>query len=264
MISSKTRIYPIQLSSSYNGRYKRDIYRETYKELGLETIEKTKWCGKIWSFYNAYKIHSPKYLFNIIPVTVSRYNARNINNIPQFKVKHNFFQNSLFHSVVIEWNKFDLINCNSESFNVFKNSLLKFIPISGNSVFNCHKSKGVKLLTRLRPGLSYLRQHKFKHGFQNSPNRISNCSSDIKTLAHFLLHCRHYSNGRSIFLNTIRNINIHFFDNNDLKITEALLNGDSSLNDKNTTLIFNATIDFLFVTKKFDANLLQSKYGCFV
>ena len=28
-ISPKIRIYPIQLSSSYNGRYKRDIYRET-------------------------------------------------------------------------------------------------------------------------------------------------------------------------------------------------------------------------------------------
>ena len=34
------------------------------------------------------------------------------------------------------------------------------------------KPGGVKLLPRLRPGLSHLCEHKFKHGFQDSLNPI--------------------------------------------------------------------------------------------
>ena len=158
--------------------------------------------------------------------------------------------------MVIEWNKLDLNICKLERLNVFKNSLLTFIRPSGNSVFNCHNPRGVKLLTRLRLGLSHLREHKFKHSFQDSLNPICSCGDDIETLAHFLLHCPHYSHERSTFLNTIRNINRNIFEKNDLQITETLLYGDSSLDEKSNTLILNATIDFLFVTKRFDLNLV--------
>ena len=54
----------------------------------------------------------------------------------------------------------------------------------------------------------------------------------------------------------MRNINQHIFDKNDVQITEILLYGDSSLDDKSDTFILNATIDFRFVTKRFDVNLL--------
>ena len=87
----------------------------------------------------------------------------------------------------------------------------------------------------------------FKHGFQNSLNPICNCGNNIETTAHFLLHGPHYSNKRSIFLNTIRNINRNIFDKNDLQITEPLLYGDSSLEDKSNAPISNATIDFVLI-----------------
>ena len=81
---------------------------EKLYELGLKTLEKRRWYRKLCRFYKVYKIHSPKYLLNFIPVTMSRYNIKNTNNIPEFKVKYNFFQNSFFTSAVIEWNKLDL------------------------------------------------------------------------------------------------------------------------------------------------------------
>ena len=118
---------------------------------------------------------------------MSRHNTRNTNNIPQFKVKHNFFRNSFFPSAVIEWSKLDLNIRNSESLNIFKKSLLKFICPSGSSIFNCHNPRGVKLLTRLRLGLSHLHKHKFKHDFQDSLNPICSCGNNIETSAHFLL-----------------------------------------------------------------------------
>ena len=67
-----------------------------YNELGLETLKKRRWYRKLCCFYRVYKSNSPNYLFNIIPITVNRYNTRNTNNIPQFNVKHNFFRNSFY------------------------------------------------------------------------------------------------------------------------------------------------------------------------
>ena len=56
---------------------------------------------------------------------------------------------------------------------------------SGNSVFNCYSPRGVKLLTRLRLGLSHLLEHKSKHGFQDSLSTICSCGNNIETSAHF-------------------------------------------------------------------------------
>ena len=92
----------------------------------------------------------------------------------------------------------------SESLNNFKKILLNFMRPSGSTAFNCHNPKEVKLLTRLRLGLSHLREHKFKHSFQDSPNPTCS-SSDIEMSVHFL-HCPNYSNERSTFLNTTGSI----------------------------------------------------------
>ena len=126
---------------------------------------------------------------------------------------------------------------------------MQFICSCESIVFSCHNLRGVKLLTRLRLGLSHLREHKFKHGFQGTLDPICSCDNDIETSAHFLLQCPHY------FLNTIRNINRNIFDKNDLQITETLPYSDGSLDDKSNTLILNAAIDFLLVTKRFEVNL---------
>ena len=45
---------------------------------------------------------------------------------------------------------------NSESLNIFKKTLLKFIRHSGSTVFYFHNPKGVEVLTKLRLGLSHL------------------------------------------------------------------------------------------------------------
>ena len=47
---------------------------------------------------------------------VSCINTRNANNIPHFKVKHSFFKNSFFVSVIIKWNKLDREIQNAPSF----------------------------------------------------------------------------------------------------------------------------------------------------
>ena len=188
-------------------------------------------------FFKIFRNQSPKYLFNIIPTSVRLYSTRNDNNIPQFKIKHNFFQNI----------------CNSENLNIFKKKLLKFIRLSGNSVFRFHNPKGVK--TRLKLGLSHLREHKFKYGFLESLNSVCSCGEYIETSTHFLLHCSNYSNERLTFLNIVRNIDRNILQKNDLKVTETLLYGESSSDVTNNTVIMNATMQLLIASKRFDMPL---------
>ena len=54
----------------------------------------------------------------------------------------------------------------SESSNVFKSRILKFIRPKVNSFLNYLYPKGVKLITGLQLGLSNLQNVKFKHSFQ--------------------------------------------------------------------------------------------------
>ena len=59
--------------------------------------------------------------------------------------------------------------------------ILNFIRPSPNSFFDCHCPKGIKLITRLRFRLSHLREHKFKHSFQDTVNPLCNCGQDIES-----------------------------------------------------------------------------------
>ena len=111
------------------------------------------------------KNQSPKYLFELIPTAGQAYMTRHKNSVPLFNVKHDYFKNSFFPSTVIEWNKIHFNITNSESLALFKKRILAFIKPSANSTFQYHNPKDLKLITRLRLGLSHLRFHKFKHNF---------------------------------------------------------------------------------------------------
>ena len=90
-----------------------------------------------------------------------------------------FFKDSFLPAVISEWNSLNIDIWNSSSINVFKKELLKFIRPEPNSTYNINDTKGLKLLTRLRLGLSHLGDHKFRHNFQDC---VSLCVIVVKIL----------------------------------------------------------------------------------
>ena len=133
-----------------------------YQELGLEPLRLRRWYRKLCLFYKVFKNEHPQYLFHLIPVRHSSHTSRNVLSISFLSVKHSFFKNSFFPSTISEWNKLDPAIRNSESLSIFRKNILHFIRPAPNSIYNCHNPKGVKLITRLRLGLSHLREHKFQ------------------------------------------------------------------------------------------------------
>ena len=70
------------------------------QELGLESLQQRPWFRKLCYFFKITKNQSPKYLFDEIPTSRAAYRTiNNIDNIPQFNVKHSFFKNSFFPSL---------------------------------------------------------------------------------------------------------------------------------------------------------------------
>ena len=111
---------------------------------------------------------------------------------------------------------------NSESIKNFLKRILSFIRPSPNSTFNCHNPKGIELLSRLRLGLSHLREHKFKHSFQDSLNPFCNCTKgEVESSSHYLLHCSNYLKERLALLNTIKNIDVSILQQIDSKFTSV-------------------------------------------
>ena len=200
-----------------------------YQELGLESLQQRRWFRKLCYFFKIAKNESSKSLSDKIPSTRTAYRTRNnIDNSPRFNVKHALFKNSFFPSTVIEWNNLDKSIRSSESFAVFKKTILQFIRPTPNSTFNCHNPIGIKLITRLRLGLNHLQNRKFKHNFLDCLNPICCCGKDIETTVHYLLHCQIFSDERSTFLNNIRSIDENVLSGSDSRISENLLFGISS------------------------------------
>ena len=136
-----------------------------YQELGFESLRHRRWLRKLCTFYKILKSGQPDYLSRLIPKRHSNYCVRNPSLIPPFHIKHNFFRNSFFSSSIIEWNKLDPQLKNSVSLGILKRNILQFVRPFRNNAYDCHNPKGIKLPTRLRLGLSHLREHKFKHSF---------------------------------------------------------------------------------------------------
>ena len=175
-----------------------------YQEPGLESLQERHWYRKLCYFFKIFKGQSPDYLFKILTGIKRAYNTRNVDYIPCFNTRHNFFRNSFFPSTLIEWNNLDINIRNSESYAIFKKSILRFIRPSEKPIFNCHNSSGIKLITRLRLDFSHLHEHKFRHNFQDTLNPICSCGENIKTTTHYLLHCPNYLNERMTLWNNLQ------------------------------------------------------------
>ena len=129
-----------------------------YQELGFKSLQQRRWYRKLCCLFKIIKNQSPSYLFQLVPSPKIRYFARKIENIPQLRTKHDFLKNSSFPWTMKKWNNLDPHIKKSKSISIFKSNILKFIRPKPNNVYHCHNPKGIRLLTRLRQGLSHFHE----------------------------------------------------------------------------------------------------------
>ena len=155
---------------------------------------------------------------------------------------------------------------------VAKGLILKFKDFGGNSyVYRSYRGKtgngglfapppswiGLKLIIRLRLGLSHLRFHKFKHNFEDTLNPICNCGNVEKTV-HYPLYYPNFSNERLTLFNKFQSIDENILHEDDSNISKVLLFGEDSFDDVKSPSVLSASTDYVIATKHFDVPLYQN------
>ena len=177
-------------------------------------------------------------------------------NVPIIRTKR--FKSTFFPSSPFNWNQLDPSIQNSSSVEIFKRSLLKFIRPKPEQVFKIHHPKGLKLLTRLRLGLSHLREHKFRHNFNDTINPFCLCgTNDLETSENFLLHCPTYAYLRLKLFDNLRNNNILLLPLVNSLISQILLFVSDNYDPTVNSIIISSVIEFIIKSKRCDDSLIQ-------
>ena len=228
-----------------------------YAELGLESLFDRRYCRKMCFFYKIVNGYSPQYLLSILPESYSKsYATRTSHVFRSVKSRTDRFQNSFFPFCVSQWNTLDTEIRNLTSISSFKSALSRFYRPTSSSVYNVHNPKGIVYLNRLRVGFSHLREHKFRHNFQDTIDPFCNCSTNsIETTEHYLLHCSNYSAQRARLIDDLK-ASFSLLPFNSAWLTRILLFGNSILSYDDNHAIITLTISFLLSTERFNIPLL--------
>ena len=175
------KIESVQYNAAFaiTGAIKGTSHMKLYNKLGLESLMFKRWFRTLYLFFKIIKHGLPEYLFDLIPQNNHQYNTHTTEDIRTFYCRTDIFKYSYFPVTIMEWNKTDVKLRKSESLPYFRNALLKVGRPTDKPVHNNHNPIGLKLLTRLRLGLSYLNEHKLKHNFQDCINPLCTCSLEI-------------------------------------------------------------------------------------
>ena len=129
-------------------------------------------------FYKVVSTKLPAYICDFIPPV--RQSQRHPNTFKSSSSRTEYFKKLYIPFVIGEWNKLNPEVRKSASYNIFRKLLLNFIQPSASKVYNIKDTIGIELITRLRLGFSHLREHKFKHNFQDMLNPLCSCSIEVE------------------------------------------------------------------------------------
>ena len=78
----------------------------------------------------------------------------------------------------------------------------------------------------LRGGMRHLREHKFKHNFQDCLNSICSRGLDIESTSHFVLHCPTFNDERYTLLSTLNKTDCKLLELTKSSLSQSLLYGN--------------------------------------
>ena len=126
----------------------------------------------------------PQYLNDPILKPSLHYTTR-FSLLPNFTVRNNILGIPFFPYTENYWKKLDNIIKSSDSYLTLRKRLLNLIRRKCNETYGIHHRTRLKLLTRLRLGLSHLNDHKFNHNFRDCINPLCFCSLSVENNVPF-------------------------------------------------------------------------------
>ena len=156
-----------------------------YHELDLESLKFRRWMRRLCMFYKIKTCKLPECLYNLISNDHRTCNTRNLYSVETCFCRTDGFKYSFFPYSISEWNKLDSDLLNAKSNSTFRKLLLKVGRRSPNHIYKIYDPLGLKLLTSIRLGFSYLNEHRFNHYFDSCINPLCSCSLEVESTKHF-------------------------------------------------------------------------------
>jgi len=223
-----------------------------YENLGWESLNERRVMRKLCIVYETLDTKFPNYLYKILEKQFEGVDSRRSNKLrPMYGSAS--FRLSFFPSTIKDWNKLDNNIREAKSKLIFKKRILNKIRPKKASYFGIRDHNHIRYLTMLRLGLSPLKAHKYRHGFQDIANGLCEVCNTKEDTKHFLLLCRSYTSLRTTLLQQISNI-LHL-DVSTLSrrsLVNILLFGRKDIPDSDNNLILNSVIDFIIKSKRLD------------
>ena len=202
-------------------------------------------------FFSSTKLYRDSYHLTFIQgAYLTRLTTQN--RIKQIPARAKVFENSFSPYCIKEWSKLSDKIRNIKSINKFKVTILNFIWPKGNSVFDIHDTKRIKLLSHLRWSFSRLNEHKFRHNFNNMVDPMCTCGREPETTLHYLLRWNLYSAQRLELLNNVCILNPSLKNYSNEKLSNILLYGSEDFNCNMNKKILKAAIKFLKISERFN------------
>ena len=152
-ICNKIEILQYKAALAITGAIRGSSKEKLYQELDFQYLSSRRSLRTLCLFYKIVGNKSPNYLCNYVSTVNRSYQTRGSDKFLRMCCRTEYFANSFFLYTIKEWNNLNPEICKSVS-----NEVIRPSP---NSLFNVSDSLGIKLLTRLRLGLSDLREHKY-------------------------------------------------------------------------------------------------------
>ena len=223
-----------------------------YDELGWESLTHRRYCRRILKIQKIVINQAPSYLHNKLPRRRRPlYMHNNENAFYQIRCNTSRYMNSFFPNGIGAWNNF--INNFEEipSINVLKTHILSIIRPVKKDIFNIHNPVGIHYLFYLRVGLSPLKNHKKRHGFEDTPLDRCVCENGIEDTAHFILFCPLFDIQRAALRASVITI-LHKYNLINLLNDPLLyLYGSRTINFADNKQILLSTIEFIKNSKRF-------------
>ena len=108
-------------------------------------------------------------------------------------------------------------------------------------MFGCHNPTRVKLATKLDLRISNLREHKFKHSFQDFLNLVFTCDRDV------LYYPTKTDKRTQNSLEDYENVGHKLLDQTDWIVTLILHSGDNYFDTDSNTVMLNVDIILILI-----------------
>jgi len=241
-----------QAALAVTGTWQGSSRSKLYEELGWESLTHRRFCRRILQVHKISKHQSPKYLHDKLPRhRKPLYMHKNVNIFHEFRCNSSRYSNSFFPDAVKAWNKVITHFPNIPTITVLKRHILSLIRPNKKSIFNIHDPIGIHYLFYLRVGLSPLKNHKKKYGFEDTPSGNCLCNHGVEDTTHFLFSCDLFVLQRATLMAKTAIILRKYNLSNLLNDPYLYLYGFRTISFDDNKQILMSTIEFIKNSKRF-------------